>query len=289
MNSTIIPVDQTEVYKNYGYIPRKSTCYVFLVLFALSTIVHAGQALWSKRYWLIPTAALCCALEAAGWGARLWSSLDYMNDMGFKLQMVLTVTAPTPLLAINFIIVGQVIPLLGPQFSRLSARYYSIVFLTCDIFALVIQFAGGGLAATADDPTMGGHIMLGGIAFQTFAITLFCFITLEFFYRHHFHLPVRFGPTVPTTNGIVTKQLRVLFAGLVFNTLCLYIRAIYRLLELGQGWNGAIIQTQWIFDVFDGAMIVLAAYTWNFIHPMFWLPETTFSKSDSEKDVELEG
>ncbi|KAH8826107.1 RTA1-domain-containing protein [Flagelloscypha sp. PMI_526] len=289
MNSTTIPIEQTEVFHSFGYIPTKSTCYVFLVLFAVSAIIHIGQSIFSRRYWLIPTAALCCALEAGGWGTRLSSALNPMNNMGFKVQMVLTVTAPTPLLAINFIIVGQVITLLGPQYSRLSAKYYSIVFLTCDILSLVIQGAGGGLAATADDPTVGGHIMLGGIAFQTFAITLFCIVTLEFFWRHQFQRPVRFGGNVPTTNGIITKKLLVLCVGLVFNTFCLYVRAVYRLLELGQGWHGAIIETQWLFNVFDGTMIVLAVYTWNFIHPMFWLPDTTAAKSDVEKEMNEEG
>ncbi|KAH8810289.1 RTA1-like protein [Flagelloscypha sp. PMI_526] len=293
MNSTIIPVDHTRVYHNYGYIPTKSTCYIFLVLFGLSAVIHSVQAIRSTKYWLIPTATLCCALEVAGWGGRLSSALDLMSNNGFKVQIVLTITAPTPLLAINFIIVGQIISLLGPQYSRISARYckcfisrHNIVFLTSDIVALIIQYAGGGLAATADDPTLGGHIMLGGIAFQTFAITLFSLVTVEFFWRHHFQRPVRFGPSVPTTNGILTKQLLVLCVGLVFNTFFLYVRAIYRLLELGQGWRGAILHTQWIFNIFDGTMIVLATYTWNFIHPMFWLPETAVNRSDSEKDEE---
>ncbi|KAH8798039.1 RTA1-like protein [Flagelloscypha sp. PMI_526] len=235
MNSTIIPVDHTRVYHNYGYIPTKSTCYIFLVLFGLSAVIHSVQAIRSTKYWLIPTATLCCALEVAGWGGRLSSALDLMSNNGFKVQIVLTITAPTPLLAINFIIVGHIISLLGPQYSRIN----NIVFLTSDIVALIIQYAGGGLAATADDPTLGGHIIL-----------------------------------------------LVLCIGLVFNTFFLYVRAIYRLLELGQGWRGAILHTQWIFNIFDGTMIVLATYTWNFIHPMFWLPETAINRSDSEKDEE---
>ncbi|KAH8823597.1 RTA1-domain-containing protein [Flagelloscypha sp. PMI_526] len=278
MNSTTIPLEQTPVFRNYGYVPTKYVCFIFLGLFTLSAILHVGQAIWSKKYWFLTTAVFCCALEAAGWGMRLWSNMDLMNKLGFKLQLCFTIIAPTPLLAVNFILIGQTIPLLGPQFSRLSAKYYSLVFLSCDIIALVVQAAGGAMAATADDPTLGGHVMLGGIVFQTFAITMFCLITFEFFYRHYTARPVRSGPNVPLTNGVVTNQLKVLFAGLAFNTVCLYVRAMYRLLELVDGWNGVIIQTEWYFNVFDGAMIILATYTWNLIHPMFWLPETVPSK-----------
>ncbi|KAH8799186.1 RTA-like protein [Flagelloscypha sp. PMI_526] len=216
---------------------------------------------------------------------RLWSNLDLMNDLGFKLQLCFTIIAPTPLLAVNFIVLGQTIPLLGPQYSRLSAKYYSIVFLTCDVVSLVIQAAGGALAATADDPTPGGNVMLGGIAFQTFAITMFCLLTIEFFYRHYTCRPVRTGPDVPQTNGVVTNGLKVLFSGLAFNTVVLYVRAIYRLLELVDGWNGVIIQTEWYFNVFDGVMIVLATFTWNCIHPMFWLPDSVPSKTGFKSNL----
>lgn len=90
-------------------------------------------------------------------------------------------------------------------------------------------------------------------------------------------------------------------AGLATNLLFLFIRfvstlflrglnadlhysAIYRVIELSDGWTGTIIQTEVYFseqpflssvvldlilyeDVFDGAMIVLAIFIFNFIHP----------------------
>lgn len=66
-------------------------------------------------------------------------------------------------------------------------------------------------------------------------------------------------------------------------------RGVYRTIELADGWNGRIISTQVYFsayypfqmidctalpdpvssllDVLDGAMVVLAMYTWNILHP----------------------
>ena len=43
--------------------------------------------------------------------------------------------------------------------------------------------------------------------------------------------------------------------------------AIYRTIELVDGFRGSIIQTQVYFNVFDGAMIVLAMFTLNVFHP----------------------
>jgi hypothetical protein len=66
-------------------------------------------------------------------------------------------------------------------------------------------------------------------------------------------------------------------------------RAVYRTIELSDGWTGRIIGTQVYFsayfqlhfqfysniikivDVLDGAMIVLAIYTLNFVHPGVFL------------------
>ena len=52
-------------------------------------------------------------------------------------------------------------------FSWLSGSPFGV---SQDLTALTIQAVGGGMAASATennkDPTMGGHIMLGGIFFQ---------------------------------------------------------------------------------------------------------------------------
>jgi hypothetical protein len=90
--------------------------------------------------------------------------------------------------------------------------------------------------------------MIGGIAFQLAAITAFCLLTGEFFWRHSTDRPARFGPSVPLTNGVATKSLRYLLVALCANTLFLYIRGVYRLLELIDGWNGVIIATEWYFS-----------------------------------------
>jgi hypothetical protein len=90
------------------------------------------------------------------------------------------------------------------------------------------------------------------------------------------------------------------------------LRAIYRTVELADGWNGKIISTQILFSTFlsrlfvnrahgkrffflvvlDGAMITLAMYTMNIAHPglllgqveHFKLPKTR-SKGDSSSTV----
>lgn len=60
----------------------------------------------------------------------------------------------------------------SPSLSRFPARYYTYIFITCDLISLVLQAAGGGTAATADGNMsqldVGDHMMMAGLAFQVF-------------------------------------------------------------------------------------------------------------------------
>ena len=43
-------------------------------------------------------------------------------------RIVTTIIAPTPLLAANFVMMGRLVRRLGPSYSRLSPRWYTIIF-----------------------------------------------------------------------------------------------------------------------------------------------------------------
>ncbi|KAJ7676958.1 RTA1 like protein-domain-containing protein [Mycena polygramma] len=255
----------------YGYTPTEYVCIIFVVLFALSTFVHAGQAIRYRMWWLFPSAVLAGALETLGWGGRLWSSTDPQIFKAYEMQIVCTIIGPTPLAAANFIILGRIINRLGPAYSRLSPKLYTILFLCCDLISLIVQAIGGGAAAEAvnmhRNPAKGGDIMLGGIIFQMVTITVYVFCAGEFLVRYLHNRPVGNAGAGKVETPSLDRKMKVLVCALVFNTTCLFIRAVYRVIELSDGWSGRIIQTQVYFNVLDGAMITLAIITLNLAHP----------------------
>ncbi|KAI0026998.1 RTA1 like protein-domain-containing protein, partial [Vararia minispora EC-137] len=292
---------------SYGYIPTEWVSVLFLVLFGITTALHFGQALFFRLWFLLPTAVLCGALEVAGWSGRLWSSINHVNcsnpaastlaianNSPYLLQIVTTIIAPTPLLGANFIILGRIIHLLGSRYSRLSSRLYSRIFLTCDIIALIVQGLGGGIAASANNgdqkqANLGGNIMLGGIIFQLVAIILYSSLATEFFLRYVKDRPLRHDSVAYQKRTKTTGRTKLLLLGMVLMTIFLFIRSIYRTVELAGGWNGSIITTQWLFDIFDGLMIILAMLTLNLLHPgILLLPEEArASPSSSSSEVGL--
>ncbi|KAJ8579749.1 RTA1-domain-containing protein, partial [Rhizopogon salebrosus TDB-379] len=130
----------------YQYVPTEWICILFLVLYSISTILHMGQAIKYGMWWMLPTATLAGIMEMFGWSARLWSSQSPKLLTPFEMQLVGTIIAPTPLVAANFVILGKIINQLGPQFSRLTPKMYTILFCSFDVACLVVQALGGATA-----------------------------------------------------------------------------------------------------------------------------------------------
>ncbi|TFK73781.1 RTA1-domain-containing protein [Pluteus cervinus] len=267
----------------YGYIPTEAICILFLVLFSLSTVAHTGQATYYRMWWLFPSVITGGIGEILGWAGRLWSSQNVGLQTPFMIEISTTIISPTFILAANFIIFGRIIDHLGTGYSRLPARLYSRILITCDAISLLVQAAGGGMASAAttlDAANRGANIMLAGIVFQFVIITLYVALVTEFLIRYTHDNPFTCRTKSSPRNNM-SPRTRIMLGALGFNTLCLFIRAIYRIIELSDGWRGRVIHTQVYFNVLDGGMITLAIYTFNFIHPGMFLPIREPSTGDS--------
>ncbi|KAJ7889478.1 RTA1-like protein [Mycena olivaceomarginata] len=256
----------------YGYTPHEYVAVIFLVVFGMSTILHIGQATYYRMWWLFPTACLCSISEIIGWGGRLWSSFKV------KFRIVSLVVAPTPLIAVNFVLLSWIIIQLGPRYSWLSPRWYTVIFVSSmhDIIALLVQAAGGSIAAAAISKTLigshpqGAHTMLGGILFQFVAMITYCCLTGDFLMRYAGDRPVKLDSS-PSTRGVLLPGTKHTICALAFSTLVLFIRyvptSIHRIIELATGWHSTFMLNELYFDVLDGAMVALAIVVTNLEHP----------------------
>ncbi|KAG8954528.1 hypothetical protein FRC03_011468 [Tulasnella sp. 419] len=273
----------------YNYVPTTWVCALFIALFSLTGIGHLGEAIYYKMWWLIPTMVACALCETIGWAGRLWSSQNPDAFDPFLMQITTTIIAPSFMTAAMFIILGQIITLVGTEYSRLKPRTYSIIFITADVLALTIQAAGGGIASSAadDDPDgaeRGANIMVGGIIVQMAAITIYALLAIEYFIRVYRNRPLRARSQTDVTEGAsvekdqysamanVTPKIRLMIIGLAISTVFIYVRSVYRTIELLDGWNGSIISNQLLFNLLDGMPIVVAMVSLNVFHPGFLLP-----------------
>ncbi|CAF0880546.1 unnamed protein product [Didymodactylos carnosus] len=238
------------------------------------------------------------SIEIIGWAARIWSSQDSLNNNAFLAQTVTLIIAPAFFSAANYVILGKMIPIIGSQYSRLSAWTYTIIFVICDVISLVIQAIGGGMAAVAENMStstdLGTHIMVGGIVFQMASMALYVLFGLEFAWRATKKRP--FKKRIATDTPAFDRAPLSLgkYKGLIFamflSTLMIFIRSIYRTIELLQGWTGYVITHEPFFDCLDGVPMIIAIAIFTFFHPMrYFTKADTISGAVPKEDITVGG
>jgi hypothetical protein len=160
----------------YGYYPSLGWNAFFAAFFGICCI---SQILLGYRYktWTYMIAVgLGCAAECAGYVGRIMMHNNPYDDLGFQLQVVLLIFAPAFLAAGIYLILKHAVIQFGQEWSRIRPAWYTYIFIACDVTSLVLQSAGGALAATSDDKDtidMGTDIMIAGIVWQVVGKSLF--------------------------------------------------------------------------------------------------------------------
>lgn len=103
------------------------------------------------------------------------------------------------------------------------------MFVTADLVSLSVQGVGGALAAIAagnhKDPEKGGRIMLGGIVFQLFAITVYVGLAIEFVYRSWHNKPFEGRNDVPPSGRhSLDHNTKLMLLGSTLSSLLIYVR-----------------------------------------------------------------
>lgn len=148
----------------------------------------------------------------------------------------------------------------------ISARMYIIVFCTCDVISLVVQAIGGAKASLADtdsEQDQGTHIMVAGIAFQLFTMTIFGVLGADFLRRA--------GSRRSPLRGMLTRGMRWVLGAMLVSFLMIYVRSVYRTIELAQGWTGYLITHEVFFIVLDAAIMVVAVAVFVPVDPALLL------------------
>ena len=186
--------------------------------------------------------------------------------------------APTFFTAGIYVILGRLIAHVGPHSSPIAPKTYLWIFCSCDVLSLVVQAVGGGMASVASGEANGNtkpgtDIMVAGILFQLASISIFVALLIMFLLRvRHARFP---------------WNLKLLVGAMIFSVVMIYIRSIYRSIELLQGWNGYLITHQIYFVVLDAVLMVLAVSVFNVLNPGWLLGKDGGKGGMIESDMEL--
>jgi len=153
----------------YGYYPSLGWNAFFAAFFGFCCLVQVGLGIRYKTWTYMIGVGLGCAAECGGYVGRIMMHNNPYDELGFQLQIVLLIFAPAFLAAGIYLILKHVVLQFGKEWSRIRPAWYTYIFITCDVISLLLQSAGGALAATSDDVKtidLGTDIMIAGIVWQ---------------------------------------------------------------------------------------------------------------------------
>jgi hypothetical protein len=186
------------------------------------------------------------------------------SDSGFKLQICALVLGPSFVAAAIYLTLKHFVIYCGPEHSILKPRLYPWIFIGCDFGSIVLQAAGGGLAAAGgtnnrDLVNAGNNLIVAGIAFQVVTMAVCGLFALLFVFRlrkaHSAHAAMGEKSRYQMdkdTSGVHTGKVKVFGLMVVLAYVTVLIRCIYRLPEMAGGWGNALMRNEREFLLLDG-------------------------------------
>ncbi|CAH2350336.1 hypothetical protein CLIB1423_01S07800 [[Candida] railenensis] len=305
-NSTLYLEYRYDTLNKYKYDLNLGANVMFCVLFGAAALFNIGM-LWKSRYhWYNVTFIIGTLLECIGFAARVVAVNDTSSTIDYAIQYLCLTVSPTFLMAGIYFIFAQLVVLHGRQFSLLKPMWYSYFFIGSDILTFFIQSGGGGMSASASNgsgnPQTGVYIMVGGIGLQVLSMTIFMGFWFDFlaktYFKHSLHLEdhnelnkksfknffkflfntksvrsYRFNSLEksynPNFQDIRSGRLFYYYPLVItIAVIAIYIRCIYRVVELAEGFHGWLITREWPLMVLDASMLAIAVLITIPFHPV---------------------
>ncbi|KAH8886294.1 RTA1-domain-containing protein [Thozetella sp. PMI_491] len=197
-------------------------------------------------------------LEVIGYAGRVVMRNNPFDLNNFVLYLVPLTIGPAFMSAGIYLCLARIVVLYsseGIEISRIKPRTYSVIFVACDFISLVLQAAGGALAAsfTGDLSNTGVNLMIAGLAFQVGSMALFISFAGDAAWRI-------ITTDRRSSDGISSSTLFQRFlVALGLAAICILIRCVFRVAELKDGFDGPLANNEVTFMILEGVMMVVAA------------------------------
>lgn len=278
--SAFCPVQATTL----GYFPNKGINYFFAIVFGLAMVTTLVLGTWKKTWSYMAFITAGCALELAGYGARIPLSDNPWNKEAFETQICAIVLAPTLACVSIYLTLKHVCLSLNPELSRVRPHLFPFIFVPLDVSCLLVQAIGGALAASAGSTNFsmlqhGNRAIIAGITLQVFVLLCFGTTCADYYLRVKRWIAAADG----AGTGLVPRQDAVAlwhdkkFRAFIYAVSAAYsgilIRCIYRIAEMAGGWGNKIMQDEPSFIVLEGFMVAISCVLLAVFPPGFLFPQ----------------
>lgn len=257
----------------YGYYPSIGANGFFAGYFGLCLLIQLILGVRYKTWTYLIALGLGCLGELIGYIGRIMLYNNPFDSIGFQIQICCLIISPAFVSAGIYLTLKHTIISLGECWSRFRPAMYTYIFIAGDLVSLLLQGAGGGIAATADSGSelqdVGTNLMIAGVIFQVVVLAIFGLCCSEYAIRTYHH------------RDQVTCEAKALlhktsFRSFVFAIIVAYtgilIRCVYRIPELTGGWRSELMRDETDFIILEGVMIVVAVLALTVLHPGLCFP-----------------
>lgn len=255
MNGTIL----------YHYQPSLALAATFCVGFLISAILHTYQTCITRSWYMLPI-LIGCTCEGIGYVGRVLGSTEFpdVSLAPYIVQAILLLVAPALIAASIYMIMGYVVRATdGDRYCLVREQLLTKVFVIGDVFSFFIQSSGAGLLTKKeqDSKDAGNWIIIGGLAIQLIFFGFFMVVTVLFWGRLQ-------------ADGTRASQLkhagvpwRMHVSVLLFSSVLVMIRSVFRVVEYVQGQNGYLLTHEIYLYIFDASLMFVAVVVFNIFHP----------------------
>jgi hypothetical protein len=153
----------------WGFCPNSAPAYLYAVLFGILLITHFTQMIvYRKLYSLV--IVFSALLQTLVFVFRILSINNPDSELFYTLWFVIILVAPIFTNAYVYMVFGRMVHnfLLEKRLCGLQARRFSLIFVTLDIIAFLIQVAGASIASgdniSQSQINLGLHVYMGGVS-----------------------------------------------------------------------------------------------------------------------------
>ncbi|KAF8922622.1 RTA1 domain protein [Mucidula mucida] len=252
-------------YHLYNYTPSIPAAAIFAVIFFASGAIH-GVQLYRTKGWYFLVMLIGTFMESIGYVGRIISHNDPQALGPFIMQELMILLAPALLTASIYVVLGRIIVSLhAERLSLIRVSRLTKFFVCGDVFSFLIQSGGGGLMSQGSDlASTGQKIVLVGLAAQILWFGGFVVVSAVFHTRMRKY-------KVPEEQEQWLRLMYVLYAasGLIL------VRSLFRMVEFGQGHDGAIMANEVYLYIFDAVLMTIVVLLFNVFHPPAYLRQMT--------------
>ncbi|KAI1371564.1 RTA1 like protein [Hypoxylon crocopeplum] len=256
--------DDAPTFVFYRYQPSLPAAIIFIIFFAISSLIHA-TVLVRKRTWYFIPFLIGCLFETVGYVGRALSSPEYPNftKIPYIIQSILLLLGPTLFAASIYMILGRLVVLLeADSYSMIKPRWLTGFFVLGDVLSFFAQGGGGGLLTQARsdaDVRQGEYIIVGGLGIQILFFGFFIIVTFVF----HRRISGK-----PTRNALtLTTPWKKLLYVLYISSALIMVRSVYRVAEYVLGSDGELLSKEAYLYCLDALPMLIVALAYNWFHP----------------------